>query len=72
MSNSSVGVTTVVDVENKHDLLVVIDTVTDPVLTPARTMLSFKGRTKWGSDALWVTCQWPEDELNTCCGHGFG
>lgn len=61
-----------VDVENKHDLLVVIDAVPDPVLTSTRTMLSFKGRTKWGPDALWVICQRPEDELNTCCGHGFG
>jgi hypothetical protein len=68
---SSVGITAVIDVENRHDLLVVIDAVPDPVFTPARTMLSFERRTEWGSDALWVVCQRPEDELNTCCGHGF-
>ncbi len=69
---SSVSVTRVVNVENKHDLLVIIDAVPDPVLTPARTVLSLKGRTKWRPDAPRIVCQRPEDELNTCRGHRFG
>ena len=68
----SIHVPPVIDVQDMHDLMLIIDSVSNAVLAAARARLTLEWLAQSSADAMWVLSEVTEYELDARNRDGLG